>query len=149
MAQVLLFGEFFGDIGKAVHNLSTASLKACLSNTDLAIATGATFSQVTEITAQNGYTATGVTLDSEAWAETGAGTNIWQLTTSDEVITASGGSFGPFQYVYMYNDTPTSPADPLIAKLDLGAPVTITDTNTFTIDVGANGWVRFGSGTIS
>lgn len=149
MAQVLLFGEFFGDIGKGVHNLSTGSLKACLSNTDLAVATGATFSQVTEITAQNGYTATGVTLDSEAWAETGAGTNIWQLTTSDEVITASGGSFGPFQYVYLYNDTPTSPADPLIAKLDLGAPVTITNTNTFTIDVGANGWVRFGTGTIT
>lgn len=149
MAQVLLFGEFFGDIGKGVHNLSTGSLKACLSNTDLAIATGATFSQVVEITAQNGYPATGVTLDSETWAETGADTNIWQLTSADEVITAVGGSFGPFRYVYMYNDTPTVPADPLIAKLDLGAPVTITDTNTFTIDVGANGWVRFGTGTIT
>lgn len=149
MAQALLFGEFFGDIGKGVHNLSTASLKVALSNTDLAIATGATFSQVTEIALTGGYPAGGYTLDAEAWAETGAGTNIWQLTTADEVITAVGGSIGPFRYVYMYNDTPTSPADPLIAKLDYGASITITDTNTLTIDVGANGWVRFGTGTIS
>lgn len=149
MAQVLMFGEFYGDIGKGVHNLSTGSLKAALSNTDLALDVGATFSQVTEITAQNGYPATGVTLDSEAWAETGAGTNIWQLTTADEVITATGGPFGPFRYIYMYNDTPVSPADPLLAKLDFGSSITITDTNTFTIDVGANGWVRFGTGTIT
>lgn len=149
MATAQIFGEFFGDIGKGVHNLTTGSLKASLSNTDLALATGATFSQVTEITAQNGYPAAGVTLDSEAWAETGAGTDIWQLTTADEVITASGGSFGPFRYVYLYNDTPTSPADPLIAKLDYGSSITITDGNTFTIDVGANGWLRFGRGTIT
>ena len=149
MATVLMFGEFFGDIGKAVHNLSTGSLKVALSNTDLAIATGAVFADVTEISAGNGYSAGGPTLDSEAWAETGAGTNIWQLTTSDEVITASGGNIGPFRYVYLYNDTPTSPADPLIAKLDYGSSITVTDGNTFTIDVGANGWTRFGLGTLS
>lgn len=149
MATAQIFGEFFGDIGKGVHNLSTGSLKAALSNTDLALATGATFSQVTEIAAGNGYSAGGPTLDSEAWAETGAGTDIWQLTTADEVITASGGSIGPFRYIYQYNDTPTSPADPLIAKLDYGSSITITDGNTFTIDVGANGWMRFGRGTIT
>ncbi len=149
MATVQIFHEFFGDIGEAVHNLSTGSLKVCLSNTDLAVATGAVFADVTEIAAGNGYTAAGHTLDSEAWAETGAGTGIWQLTTSDEVITASGGSIGPFRYVFLYNDTPTSPADPLIAKLDYGSSITITTGNTFTIDVGANGWLRFGAGTIS
>jgi len=149
MATAQVFGEFFGDIGKGVHNLSTGSLKVALSNTDLALATGATFSQVTEIAAGNGYAAGGPTLDSEAWAETGAGTDIWQLTTADEVITAVGGSIGPFRYVYLYNDTPTSPADPLMAKLDYGSSITITDGNTFTIDVGANGWLRFGRGTIA
>jgi hypothetical protein len=149
MAQAQIFGELFGDLGKGVHNWSTASLKAALSNTDLALATGATFSQVTEIAAGFGYTATGHTLDSEAWAETGAGTDIWQLTTADEVFTAAGGSIGPFRYVYLYNETPTSPADPLLAKLDYGSSITITDGNTFTLDVGANGWLRFGRGTIS
>jgi hypothetical protein len=64
MATVQIFGELFGDLGKAVHNWSTASLKASLSNTDIALATGATFSQVTEIAAGNGYTAAGHTLDS-------------------------------------------------------------------------------------
>lgn len=149
MATAQAFGEYFGDLGKGVHNLTTGSLKAALSNTDLAIATGATFSQVTEITAGNGYTATGHTLDSEAWAETGAGTNIWQLTCADEVFTAAGGDIGPFRYVYIYNDTPTSPADPLILKLDYGSAITITNGNTFTLDVGANGLGRLGVGTLT
>jgi len=149
MATTQIFGELFGDIGKGVHNLSTGSFKASLTNTDLALATGATFSQLTEISAGNGYTAGGPTLDSEAWAETGAGTDIWQFTSADEVITAAGGSIGPFRYIFLYNDTPTSPADPLVGKLDYGSSITITDGNTFTIDVGANGWFRFGRGTIA
>lgn len=149
MATVQIFHEFYNHLATGVHDLSTGSLKVCLSNTDLAIATGTVFADVTEISAGNGYTATGHTLDSEAFAETGAGTGIWQLTSSDEVITASGGNIGPFRYVYMYNDTPTSPADPLIAKLDYGSSITITSGNTFTIDVGANGWLRLGTGTIT
>jgi hypothetical protein len=49
----------------------------------------------------------------------------------------------------IYNDTPTSPADPVIGFLDYGSSITITNGNTFTIDVGANGILRLGTGTIS
>jgi hypothetical protein len=124
-------------------------MKAGLSNVAPVAATNTVWANITEIGAGNGYTATGVTLDSEAWAETGAGTGIWQFSAADEVITAAGGSIGPFRYPVIYNDTPTSPADPLLGFLDYGSSITITDGNTFTLDVGANGIFRLGAGTIS
>jgi hypothetical protein len=39
-----------------------------------------------------------------------------------------------FRYVDLYNDTPTSPADPLIAWWDYGSDVTLASGETFTID---------------
>lgn len=149
MALFTFFHEFVGNLGNAVHNLGTGSMKVGLSNTAPVAATNTVWANITEITPGNGYTDDGMTLDSEAWAETGAGTGIWQFTASDEVITASGGSIGPFRYPVVYNDTPTSPADPLIGYLDYGSSITITDGNTFTLDIGANGIFRVGAGTIS
>jgi len=50
-----------------------------------------------------------------------------------------GGSFGPFRYAIVYNDTPTSPADPLIGWFDYGSAIpTLTDPETFVVDFGAN-----------
>jgi hypothetical protein len=55
-------------------------------------------------------------------------------------ITATGGAIAAFRYVVIYNDTPTSPADPLIAWLDYGADVTIAQNETLLIDFdGSNG----------
>jgi hypothetical protein len=149
MAQFIFFDEFGNHLGQGVHNMSTGSMKLALSNTAPTKATDTIFANITEISAGFGYTATGVTLDTETWAETGAGTGIWQFGAADEVITASGGSIGPFRYPVVYNDTPTSPADPLIGYLDYGSSITVTTGNTFTFDVGANGIFRLGSGTIS
>ncbi len=56
---------------------------------------------------------------------------------TDIVFTASGGAIGPFRYAILYNDTPTSPADPLIGYWDYGSSITLADTETFTVDFGA------------
>lgn len=149
MALFTFVHEFVGNLGNGVHNLGTGSFKAALSNVAPVAATTAVFADITDIAAGNGYTAGGHTLDSEAWAETGAGTGIWQFTSADEVFTASGGSIAAFRYPVVYNDTPTSPADPVVGFLDYGSSITITDGNTFTLDVGANGVFRLGAGTIS
>jgi hypothetical protein len=149
MATFAFYHDFVEDLGLGVHNLSTGSIKVVLHNTDAAVATAGVYADITPITAQNGYSAGGPTLDSEAWAETAGGSGIWQFTAADEVLTASGGSFGPFRYASAYNDTPTSPADPLIGKLDYGSSITVTDTNTFTLDIGSSGIFRVGTGTIT
>lgn len=140
MATLVLFDEFKLNVTNATINLSTDSFKVALSNTAPTAATDDELVDITQIAAGNGYTAGGQLLDSVTWAETGAGTGIWQFTSADEVFTASGGTIGPFRYVILYSDTSTN--DKLIGYLDYGSSISVTDGNTFTVDVGANGWFQ-------
>jgi hypothetical protein len=57
------------------------------------------------------------------------------LAAADLVLTSTGGTTGPFRYVYVWNDTPTSPADPLIGYWDYGSAITLNDGETLTIDL--------------
>ncbi len=59
---------------------------------------------------------------------------VYKLILADLTLTASGGSVAAFRYIYIYNDTVTSPADPLIGYFDYGSSLTINDGDTFTID---------------
>lgn len=52
---------------------------------------------------------------------------------SDLVLTASG-AVATFRYVVIYNDTPTSPADPLLCWYDYGSNLTLASGETLTID---------------
>jgi len=63
----------------------------------------------------------------------------YKLSADDLTLTASGGAVAAFRYIYIYNDTVTSPADPLIGYYDYGSSLTLNDGDTFTIDIGANG----------
>lgn len=138
MATFVFYDEFKLNVTNANINLSTDTFKIALTNTAPVVATHDEFLDITEISAGNGYTAGGQALDSVTWAETGAGTGIWQFTSADEVFTASGGSIGPFRYIVLYSDTSTN--DKLVGYLDYGSSISITDGNTFTVDVGAGGW---------
>ena len=60
--------------------------------------------------------------------------------TADIVITASGGALADWRYVYLYSDTPTSPADPLIADWDHGSTISLGDGDSATIAVNASGF---------
>lgn len=64
-------------------------------------------------------------------AQTGG---TYKLTLTDLVLTSSGGTTGPFRYVYIYDDTPTSPADPLVCYYDYGSSITLQDSETLTVD---------------
>ncbi len=125
---------FVQDVGRGVHNLNSNTLKVMLTNT-APTATNAVKADLTEISAGNGYSAGGATVASTAYSPT-SGTGA--LTGTDVVFTASGGSIGPFRYAELYNDTPTSPADPLIGWWDYGSSITLADTETFTVDFGTN-----------
>jgi hypothetical protein len=52
---------------------------------------------------------------------------------NDLVLTASG-AVATFRYVVIYNDTPTSPADPLLCWYDYGSDLTLASGETLTID---------------
>ena len=52
---------------------------------------------------------------------------------SDLVLTASG-AVATFRYAVIYNNTPTSPADPLLCWYDYGSDLTLASGETLTID---------------
>jgi len=52
---------------------------------------------------------------------------------NDLVLTASG-AVATFRYVVIYNNTPTSPADPLLCWYDYGSDLTLAASETLTID---------------
>lgn len=134
MATFNKFETFVGDLGDKVHDLDADTLKVYLTNAAPSASLDSLKADLAEITAENGYTAGGEDITG-VWAEAaGVGT----LTGTDVVITASGGSFGPFRYVVLYNDTPTSPADPLIGWWDYGSAITVLTGETFTVDFGAS-----------
>lgn len=134
MAAYNKFSQFVEDLAHKVHNLGSDTLKVALTNT-APNATDETFSQITEISAGNGYSAGGTQATISSSAHT---TGTYKLTLADVTFTASGGSIGPFRYVVLYNDTPTSPADPLIGYYDYGTNITITTGNSFTVDFDAS-----------
>jgi len=63
----------------------------------------------------------------------------YNLVLADKVITAAGGSVGPFRYIYVYDDTVTAPADPLMCYYDYGTNLTLTAGDTLTIDFADTG----------
>jgi hypothetical protein len=131
MATYTKFNQFVEDLCKKVHNLDTDALKIMLTNT-APVAANAVKADIVEITAANGY-AVGGTQAVFASGAQAAGT--FKLVLSDVTFTGAGGSFGPFRYAVLYNDTPTSPLKPLIAFWDYGTSITITNGNSFTVDL--------------
>lgn len=136
MATFNKFQDFAEQVGKGVHQLHAAghTLKVYLSNATPDAAADAVKADLAEITAENGYPSGGTDIQNDYTETGGTGT----LTGVDVVFTASGGAFGPFRYVVLYNDTPTSPADPLVAWWDYGSSISCNTGETFTVDFGAS-----------
>lgn len=134
MAGFNKFQQFVEDIAKGVHNLATGVLTIALTATANApVATNATLSNLTQVSYTNLSTRACTTTSCTQTSGT------LKLIVVDLVLTASG-AVAAFQYVVMYNDTPTSPADPLIGWWDYGSALTLANGETFTIDFdGTNG----------
>jgi len=67
----------------------------------------------------------------------------YKLVLADITLTSTGGTTGPFRYVYIYDDTVTTPADPLIGYYDYGSSLTLNDGDSLTVDFSAaNGVIQ-------
>lgn len=131
MASYVKFQDFVEALGLGEHDLSTDTLKVYLSNAAPSASDDADKADLAEITNENGYAAP-VDIQN-TWSESG-GTGT--LAATDVVITASGGTVGPFRYAVVYNDDHTS--DGLVCYWDYGSEVTLQSGETFTVDFGAS-----------
>ena len=109
-----------------VANLGTDQFVIALSNT-LPVATNSVLADITQISYTN-LSSRNVTTASST--QTGG---TYSLTLNDLVLTASG-AVATFRYVILFDDTPTSPADPLVGWWDYGSAVTMANGETFTVD---------------
>ena len=138
MATYNKFQQFVEDVAEKVHNLGADQLVVALTAAANApVATNSVLANLTQISYTN-CSSRNITTTSSAQTS-----GTYKLTLTDLVLTASGGTVGPFRYVVIYNDAPTSPLDPLIAWYDYGSDLTLQDGETFTIDFdGANGFLQ-------
>jgi hypothetical protein len=131
MATFNKFQQFVEDLAKGVHNFtSDATCTVTVALTAAAnapVATNSVLLNLTEVSYTNlsSRVVTGITEEQT--------TVTVSFTENDLVLTASG-AVATFRYVVLYNDDPTSPADPLIGWYDYGSDVTLASGETFTID---------------
>lgn len=138
MASFVVTHELANYVGQGDVELDAHTFKAALTNVAPTAAGSQTLSGITQIGATGGYAVaslTGVT-----FAETGAGTGIWQWSCDPFAWTASGADFDEARYVAIYDDSHAS--DVLIGFVDYEAAFVVTDGNSFTVTPGANGVFR-------
>lgn len=142
MATFNKVNDFVEHVSEGVHNLGSDQLVVALSNTAPASETSdptadgnGVLANVTQVAYTN-LSSRNITTSTSAQTS-----GTYKLVLEDLTLTASGGSVGPFQYIYIYNDTPTSPADPLIGYYDYGSALTLSDGESLTIDFDATNGV--------
>lgn len=134
MASFNKFDSFVEALAEKVHNLGSDTLTWALTNSAPS-ASNTVLADITQIT----YTNLSSRVATVSSSSQTSGT--YKLVLADLVLTASGGSVGPFRYAVLFNDTPSSPADPLIGWYDYGSSITLADGETFTLDADATNGV--------
>ena len=115
-------------------NAGSDAWKVALTNRAPVVATDATLTDASEISAGNGYTAGGNAATTTSSAQTGG---VYKLIlASPTAWTASGGSLGPFRYAVLYDSTTNN----LVGYWDYGSAVTLGVGESFTVSLdGTNG----------
>ena len=139
-ANALVFYHSFSEaIADGTQDLDTHVFKLALfTSTHTPALTDTTFSALTnQVATAFGYTAGGATLGTVTWAQT---TGTATFDAADVTWTAAGGSITA-RYAVLYNSTVAAAGD-LVGYILLDntpADVTVTDTNTLTVQWNASG----------
>ncbi len=136
MATFNKFNSFVEALAEKSHNLGADTLTVALTAAANApVATNTVLANLTQASYTN-CSARAITTSSSAQSS-----GTYKLVLADLVLTASGGTVGPFRYVVIYNDTATS--DELIGWYDYGSDITLANGETLTIDFdGTNGLLQ-------
>jgi hypothetical protein len=130
MVAFNFFDAFTEHTAEKVHNLGSDTLTVALCSAANApsASADAVLADVTQISYTN---LSSRVLTTSSSAQTAGD---YALTLGDLTLTASGGSVAAFRYILIYNDTPTSPADPLIGWYDYGSDLTLATGESLLID---------------
>jgi hypothetical protein len=133
MATYNKFHAFVEHVAEKVHDLGADTIKVFLTNTAPVSSNSVKADIATEATSGVGYTTGGNTAAQSASSQT---LGVYKLVlNSPTTWAAAGGTIGPFRYAVVYNDTPTSPADPLMYWLDYGSAITLLDGEKFFVSL--------------
>lgn len=148
MATFTKINDFLEGMPEAEHNLAADTLQIALSNT----APSAEGSPVVNpTTSGNGILANVTQISYTNYTDDMAVDRVLEGVTSDEaagtytldandiVITASGGAIATFRYIYLFNQTSTTPDDQLIGVWDHGSAIDLADGESATIAWNASG----------
>jgi hypothetical protein len=128
MATYFSFDQTVEDWMEGVYTASTDQFTVALTNAANApVATNSVLANLTQVAYTN-LSARDLTTSSS-----GQTTGTFTQLFADLVLTASG-AVATFRYVVIYNNTPTSPADPLLCFYDYGSDLTLASGETLTID---------------
>lgn len=126
---------FVENLAEKVHDLGADALTIALTtHANIPVVTNTVLANITQISYTN-LSARVPTISTSSHT-----TGTYKLVLADLVLTASG-AVATFRHSLLYNDTPTSPADPLISWWDYGADVTLASGETFTLDFDATNGV--------
>jgi hypothetical protein len=135
MATFNKFFDFVDQLLQAKHDFSAAGhvFKVYATNATPDQTADTIKTDLAEITPQNGYPSGGSDIQNTL-SETGGTATVGG---TDVVWTAAGGSFGPLAHVVLFNETQTSPVDPLVGWWSYGSSITVLSAETLTIDFSA------------
>lgn len=140
-----VYNDFKEQLLRKVHDFANDSLKLTLHtgytpNIDSHALWGDSGVSSTEYTTANGYTAGGKTLGSVTITQDNTNDRA-EVDAADPVWTALGPlSPATPSHAILKNDTPTSPADPLIGYWELGT--TATNGGDYTLQFNAEGFLH-------
>lgn len=134
MASFNKINSFVEDVMEKVHNMQSDSFVLALTAAANApVATNTILANLTQISYTN-LSSRALTVSSSSQTS-----GLYKWVVADIVLTASG-TVAAFRYIVIYNDTPTSPVDPLIGWYDYGSDLTLNNGETLTVDFdGTNG----------
>ena len=127
MAAFNKINSFVEALAEKVHNLGSDTLTVALcAAANAPVASNTVLANLTQANYTN-CSSRAITTTSSAQTS-----GTYKLVLADLILTASGGTVGPFRYVVVYNDTATN--DELIGWYDYGSDITLAATETFTLD---------------